>query len=50
MVRRNVKVGEVEDQGVTIVEGLTGQERVVASAGAFLNPGDKIRPVREAAQ
>ena len=50
VVRRNVKVGEVEDQGVTIVEGLTGQERVVASAGAFLNPGDKIRPVREAAQ
>jgi RND family efflux transporter MFP subunit len=50
VVRRNVKVGEVDDNGVTIVAGLTGQERVVASAGAFLNPGDKIRPVREAAQ
>lgn len=50
VVRRSVKVGEVDDNGVTIVEGLSGQERVVASAGAFLNPGDKIRPVREAAQ
>jgi len=50
VARRNVKVGEVDDNGVTIVAGLTGQERVVASAGAFLNPGDKIRPVREAAQ
>jgi RND family efflux transporter MFP subunit len=48
--RRNVKVGEVDDNGVTIMEGLTGQERVVASAGAFLNPGDKVRPVREAAR
>ncbi|HET7316131.1 MAG TPA: efflux RND transporter periplasmic adaptor subunit [Sphingomicrobium sp.] len=48
--RRGVKVGEVDDNGVTIVEGLTGQERVVASAGAFLNSGDKVRPVREAAR
>ena len=50
VVRRNVQVGEVDDNGVTVVAGLSGQERVVASAGAFLNPGDKIRPVREAAQ
>lgn len=50
VIRRDVKVGEVDDNGVTIVAGLSGQERVVVSAGAFLNPGDKIRPVREAAQ
>ena len=50
VMRRDVKVGEVDDNGVTVVQGLSGQERVVASAGAFLNPGDKIRPVREAAQ
>jgi RND family efflux transporter MFP subunit len=50
VVRRNVQVGEVDDNGVTIVAGLSGQERVVASAGAFLNPGDKIKPVREAAR
>jgi HlyD family secretion protein len=48
--RRGVTVGEVDDNGVTIMAGLSGQERVVASAGAFLNPGDKVRPVREAAQ
>jgi RND family efflux transporter MFP subunit len=48
--RRAVTVGEVDDDGVTIMAGLTGQERVVASAGAFLNPGDKVQPVRQAAQ
>jgi hypothetical protein len=48
--RRAVTVGEVDDNGVTIMAGLTGQERVVASAGAFLNPGDKVQPVRQAAQ
>jgi HlyD family secretion protein len=48
--RRGVTVGEVDDNGVTIMAGLSGQERVVASAGAFLNPGDKVRPVRQAAQ
>lgn len=47
--RRDVKVGEVADQGVTIATGLSGQERVVASAGAFLNAGDKILPVRDTA-
>jgi hypothetical protein len=48
--RRDVKVGDVDDKGVTIVAGLSGAERVIASAGAFLNPGDKIIPVREAAR
>ena len=46
VVRRNVKVGGVSDRGVAISEGLSGNERVVVSAGAFLNPGDKIDPVR----
>jgi RND family efflux transporter MFP subunit len=50
VVRRNVKIGEVDDRGVSIVAGLDGSERVVASAGAFLNPGDKIIPMREAAR
>jgi RND family efflux transporter MFP subunit len=48
--RRDVKIGDVDDQGVTVTAGLNGTERVVASAGAFLNPGDKIIPVREAAR
>lgn len=42
--RRAVKVGEVSDAGVAIAEGLNGSERVVVSAGAFLNPGQKVLP------
>ena len=48
--RRDVKIGEVNDQGASIVSGLNGNEAVVASAGAFLNPGDKIVPARGAAR
>ena len=48
--RRDVKVGSVTDKGVVIAEGLNGNERVVLSAGAFLNPGEKIRPQRAAAR
>jgi len=44
--RRSIKVGQVSDAGVAIVEGLTGNERVVVAAGAFLNPGQKVVPVR----
>jgi hypothetical protein len=44
-----VQVGNVDERGVTIVAGLSGQERVVLSAGAFLNPGQKIVPRRAAA-
>jgi len=43
--RRAVKVGTVTDGGVSIASGLTGNERVVVLAGAFLNPGDKVKPV-----
>ena len=48
--RRPVKVGSVIDKGVVITEGLNGTERVVYSAGAFLNPGDKIKPQRAASR
>ncbi|HLL29652.1 MAG TPA: efflux RND transporter periplasmic adaptor subunit, partial [Allosphingosinicella sp.] len=44
--RRPVRIGTVTDQGVVIAEGLNGDERVVQSAGAFLNPGEKVRPQR----
>ena len=40
-----VKVGTVTDGGVSIASGLTGNEKVVVLAGAFLNPGDKVKPV-----
>jgi HlyD family secretion protein len=48
--RRNVRVGSVTDAGVVVTEGLAGNERVVQSAGAFLNEGEKVRPQRAAAR
>ena len=50
VVRRNVKIGTVDDQGVTVAEGLSGQESVVLSAGPFLNEGQKVAPKRQAAR
>ena len=47
--RRPIKIGSVDDAGVTIAEGLSGQEAVVLSAGPFLNPGQKVSPKRQAA-
>lgn len=49
VVRRPVKVGAVIDTGVIVTEGLAGNERVVMSAGAFLNEGEVVRPQRQAA-
>lgn len=48
--RRDVRVGTVNDEGVTIAAGLSGQEAVVVSAGPFLNPGQKVNPKRQAAR
>ncbi|NIJ23437.1 efflux RND transporter periplasmic adaptor subunit [Sphingomonas japonica] len=42
--RRPVTVGDVSDAGVAIASGITGTERVVLTAGAFLNPGQKVVP------
>jgi RND family efflux transporter MFP subunit len=47
--RRPIKIGNVSDTGVTIAEGISGNERVVLSAGPFLNPGQKVKPRREPA-
>ncbi len=47
--RRDIKIGTVGDNGVTIASGLEGNERVVLSAGPFLNPGQKVNPKRQAA-
>jgi hypothetical protein len=44
--RRGVRVGSVTDRGVIVTGGLNGTERVVESAGAFLNPGERVRPER----
>ncbi|WP_066658887.1 MULTISPECIES: efflux RND transporter periplasmic adaptor subunit [unclassified Sphingomonas] len=42
--RRAVTTGDVSDTGVAITSGLDGTERVVLTAGAFLNPGQKVKP------
>jgi HlyD family secretion protein len=44
--RRAVEVGSVDDNGVTVASGLSGNESVVVSAGPFLNPGQKVSPRR----
>jgi hypothetical protein len=44
VVRRPVRIGNVTDRGVIVAEGLSGNERVVESSGAFLNAGERIRP------
>lgn len=47
--RRDVKAGDINNKGVTILSGLSGNERVVLTAGAFLNPGEKVIPERAVA-
>jgi HlyD family secretion protein len=46
VVRRAVTTGAVSPKGIAILSGLNGSEQVVLSAGAFLNPGDPVAPVR----
>lgn len=47
--RRGVTTGPVTPQGLTIMSGLAGNERVVAYAGGFLNPGETVTPRRQTA-
>ena len=42
--RRAVQTGQVQEEGVTIVAGLGGNEMVVETAGPFLNAGQLVRP------
>jgi len=49
-VRRDVTVGAVSDTGVSIASGIDGSERIVLSAGAFLNPGQVVKPVLQKAR
>ncbi len=44
VVRRDVTTGSVTPAGLTIASGLKGDERVVAFAGGFLNPGETVKP------
>jgi RND family efflux transporter MFP subunit len=45
--RRPVKVSGMVASGVTIADGIDKKERVVATAGAFLQVGETVRPVGE---
>ena len=42
--RRDVKTGLITGNGTAVVAGLTGSERIVARSGAFLAPGQEIKP------
>jgi HlyD family secretion protein len=44
-VRRDVRTGIVTDQGIAVISGLNGTERVIIRAGGFVNEGDKVNPV-----
>ena len=43
--RRAIRIGLVTDKGIAVAQGLTGSERVVLRAGAFLSAGESINPV-----
>jgi HlyD family secretion protein len=43
--RRAVRVSGMIQSGVTISEGVAGRDKVVATAGAFLQEGDTVKPV-----
>lgn len=44
VARRPVKTGAVVADGIAVVEGLKGTERVVLRAGGFLQPGETVNP------
>ena len=45
VARRPVRVSGVVGNGVSIADGIHDKERVVATAGAFLQDGEVVRPV-----
>jgi HlyD family secretion protein len=47
--RRSVRVSGIVQNGVTIAEGVGAQDRVVATAGAFLQQGELVKPIAQAA-
>ena len=46
IARREVHVSGIVAEGVTISAGLDPQDRIVATAGAFLQVGETVRPVQ----
>ncbi|MEN3972949.1 efflux RND transporter periplasmic adaptor subunit [Sphingomicrobium sp. XHP0235] len=48
--RLDVVIGAVDDRGVTIASGLSGNERIISRAGSFVTVGREVSPVRAAAR
>jgi HlyD family secretion protein len=44
VVRRDVKTGIVTANGIAVVQGLSGNEKVIQRAGGFVSPGESVRP------
>ena len=42
--RRPIRIGMVTEHGVAVASGLSGDERVVLRAGAFLSNGERVKP------
>lgn len=42
--RRNIKAGTITDDGIIVAEGLSGSERVILRAGAFVSTGEVVEP------
>jgi HlyD family secretion protein len=47
--RRAVRVSGIVQSGVTIAEGVAGTDKVIATAGAFLQEGELVKPMLIAA-
>jgi HlyD family secretion protein len=47
--RRAVRVSGIVQNGVTIADGVSGSDQVIATAGAFLTEGEVVKPVLVAA-
>ena len=44
VARRDIKTGTITDNGIVITSGLTGSEKVILRAGAFVASGETVQP------
>ena len=44
VARRDVKTGALTNDGIAVIDGLSGGENIVLRAGAFLSPGETVKP------
>jgi len=48
--RRDIRAAETTEQGIVIASGLTGQEKVIMTAGGFLRAGEQVAVAAPAAK